>query len=95
MTQQRLGCHHNQRLAERQSDLTPQNVVVVGRGGAVCHNPIDVVQLADGEFFTLGREVVWIVRGHLQEALKAGARVLRALSLHKIMLNFDYFQFKM
>lgn len=79
MTQKRLGSHDDEWLAERQSNLAPQDVEIVRRSGAVGDNPVDVVQLTDGELLALGREVVGIIRGHLQEAFQASAGVLRSL----------------
>ena len=84
MTQQRLGRQHDQRLAERQRNLAPQQMEVVAGGGAVRHDPVDVVQLPDGKLLRLGREVVGIVRAHLQEPLDAGRRMLRTHALHAV-----------
>lgn len=47
VTQQRFGRHDDQRLTERQSDLAPQDVEVRSRRGAVRHDPVAVVQLAN------------------------------------------------
>lgn len=45
VTQQGLGRHQDERLAERQSDLSPQDVEVRGGRRTVGHNPVTVVQL--------------------------------------------------
>ena len=45
VTQQRLGGHDDQRLAELAVQLAAQHVVVAGRGGAVDH--LDVVLAAE------------------------------------------------
>lgn len=84
VAQQRLRRHQDERLAERQRDLAAQDVVIVGWGRAVGDDPVDVVQLPDGEVVGLWREVVRVVGRHLQEPFQAGRRVLGAHALHAV-----------
>jgi hypothetical protein len=89
MTQQTLGSHHDERLPERQGDLSPHDVEEVGRGGAVGDDPVDVVELAHGKLVALWWEVLWVVGGHLQEALQAGAGVLGTHALEAVREEHD------
>lgn len=82
MPEKALGREQDDGLAEGQRDLAPEQVEVVAGRGAVGDDPVGVVQLADGELVALGREVVGVVRAHLQEALHAGTRVLRTHTLN-------------
>lgn len=84
VTQQRFGRAQNQGLAERQCDLSAQDVVVVGGRRAVCHDPVNVVQLSHSELIGLWWEVVGIVTAHLQEALHAARGVLGAHAFHAV-----------
>lgn len=84
VTQQRLGRAQDQGLAEGQSDLAAQDVIVVGGRRAVGHDPVDVVQLPSAKLIGLRGEVVGIVAAHLQEALDAARRVLGSHALHAV-----------
>ena len=69
-------------LPEGKGNLPSQEVEVVGRGGAVGHDHVDVRQLLHGKLRLLRGEILWVIRGHLQEALWLSAAVLRAHALH-------------
>lgn len=73
MAQQALRRHENEGLPEGQGDLSPEDVEQIGRCGAVCHDPVDVMELAYREVVALGGEVVGIVRGHLEKTFEASA----------------------
>ena len=84
MTQQRLGGKHHQGLSEGKTDLSAEEVEVVGGGGAVGHDVVDVDQLLDGELVRQLGEVLGVVAGHLKEPLGPGAAVLGAHALHAV-----------
>jgi hypothetical protein len=89
MSQQALGCHDDQWLSEGHRDLSAEDVEIVGWCRAVGDDPVDVVELSDGEFVAFWWEVVGIVRGHLQEALETGGGVFRSHSLHAMRQQHD------
>ena len=84
MTQERLGSHDDQRLPEGEGNLPPEDVEIAGGGGAVGHDHVDVGQLLDGKLGLLGGEVFWVIKGHLKDALRLSAAVLRAHALHAL-----------
>ena len=57
-------------LPERQLDLPPEQMGVVGGCGAVGHDHVVAVQLLHGELRLLGGEVLGVVTAQLQEPLR-------------------------
>mmetsp|Transcript_25724 Transcript_25724/g.76130 ORF Transcript_25724/g.76130 Transcript_25724/m.76130 type:complete len:398 (+) Transcript_25724:558-1751(+) len=87
VAQQVLRAHHDERLPEGAVDLPAQHVEQVGGRGAVDNLPVGRLdlraQVATSEPLALvhvGQQVRVLVR-HLQEALNARRRVLRALAV--------------
>ena len=81
MTQQRLWCHHYQRLPDiisyyklfnlsydrpkGQRNLSPENVEIVCRRGAVSHDHVDVGELLHVKLFLLRWEVFRIITDNI------------------------------
>ena len=68
-SEQRLGSHHDQGFPERQLDLPPEHVGVVGGVGAVGHNHVDGAELLHGKLFILRWEIFRVIAAQLEEPL--------------------------
>ena len=80
--EERLWRHDDQRLAEGQRDLSPQDVEVGGRPRAIGHDHVGVRELLDGELVLQRREVLGVVGAQLQEPLRSRRGVLRPHPFH-------------
>ena len=88
-TQQGLGRHDDERLPEGQTDLSSQDVEIVGRCGAVGNDHVDVAQLFDGELFFHRREVLGVVGAKLQKPFRTRRGVLRTHAFHAVRQQHD------